>query len=593
MTSSSWTLPSHFRQTRKGKILHIVSELYVRDDLGLGFTIPSQVSIKHNSLAINIQGSAHRINDREELISILVEPLFEQSNLDSVKWTKKKIRLVIVDTNVLLHNLDILEHRSFAISNIIIPQTALAECRNRNYAAYSRVLDLFRAASSNVEGKNRCVIFFPDRHCSQIRVSNNLVAPRNTPNDENDEFIRNVALFYGEEMYGSGVEVILLTDDSQCRDKAIQEQRTLMIECNHAYALEFETKGSDDGSLYYYPRSVRHHISELEKEDPNLSLSDLVAQFSSFNVGSQTDIQQSYVPHLALEDVSVGIKAGRYFQGVIRAERGRYDQCYVTMKQGDERVAISIIGYNDINRAIDGDIVVIEIHPLELWRVAGDIPGIETSRSDLKEGKVGIPSETAEPSICDEENVIDCVEVSVPSASMLKRPTGKVVGIIRRNFRQNYCGSIYAFEEVDGNVTHDGHKSERDLITSQFEKVHSDGSFTCVMFACDARIPPILFRTMRRDNLLGKRILVAIDSWPADSRFPLGHYVETLGDVGLKEVETEVLLYEHKIPCDPFPAKVMRGMFDSNIVTMSFDRRIDCLFAFLGPRLLTTRRLQN
>ncbi len=53
-----------------------------------------------------------------------------------------------------------------------------------------------------------------------------------------------------------------------------------------------------------------------------------------------------------------------------------------------------------------------------------------------------------------------------------------------------------------------------------------------------------------------KRILIAIDSWPADSPFPLGHYVKTMGDTGSKDVETEVLLHEHNIPCDPFPAKV-------------------------------------
>ena len=47
-----------------------------------------------------------------------------------------------------------------------------------------------------------------------------------------------------------------------------------------------------------------------------------------------------------------------------------------------------------------------------------------------------------------------------------------------------------------------------------------------------------------------------MDSWPADSEFPLGHYVQTLGAAGTKDTETQVLLQEFRIPCEPFPAKV-------------------------------------
>eukprot|EP00957_Ditylum_brightwellii_P088250 6723226-Ditylum_brightwellii.AAC.1 len=103
-------------------------------------------------------------------------------------------------------------------------------------------------------------------------------------------------------------------------------------------------------------------------------------------------------------------------------------------------------------------------------------------------------------------------------------------------------------------------KTEREKITSENEIEHPDGTTTCVFFAVDNRVPPILIRTTQRDRLLGKRLLVAIDSWPAESKYPLGHYVKTIGDAGKKDVETEVLLHEHDIPCDPFPAKPWEGM---------------------------------
>ena len=48
-----------------------------------------------------------------------------------------------------------------------------------------------------------------------------------------------------------------------------------------------------------------------------------------------------------------------------------------------------------------------------------------------------------------------------------------------------------------------------------------------------------------------------MDSWPADSPYPLGHYVRTIGLAGSKDVETQVLLHilqcqsgeVHKVCC--------------------------------------------
>jgi exosome complex exonuclease DIS3/RRP44 len=90
-----------------------------------------------------------------------------------------------------------------------------------------------------------------------------------------------------------------------------------------------------------------------------------------------------------------------------------------------------------------------------------------------------------------------------------------------------------------------------------YEAEHTDGTTTCVFFPMDKRIPPILIRTSQRDRLLFQRILVSMDSWPSESPLPLGHYVKAIGLAGSKDVETEVLLQQHKIPHEAFPAAVM------------------------------------
>lgn len=48
--------------------------------------------------------------------------------------------------------------------------------------------------------------------------------------------------------------------------------------------------------------------------------------------------------------------------------------------------------------------------------------------------------------------------------------------------------------------------------------------------------------TRQAAQLMDQRLVVCLDAWEADSRYPVGHYVRTLGPIGDKETETEVRL---------------------------------------------------
>jgi exosome complex exonuclease DIS3/RRP44 len=54
-----------------------------------------------------------------------------------------------------------------------------------------------------------------------------------------------------------------------------------------------------------------------------------------------------------------------------------------------------------------------------------------------------------------------------------------------------------------------------------------------------------------------KRIVVAVDGWDERSSYPRGHYVRTIGPIGDRAAETEVVLIEHDIPTRPFSADVL------------------------------------
>lgn len=75
-----------------------------------------------------------------------------------------------------------------------------------------------------------------------------------------------------------------------------------------------------------------------------------------------------------------------------------------------------------------------------------------------------------------------------------------------------------------------------------------DGGRAHALFVSkDRRIPKIRIQTRQLGNLLDKRIIVAVDSWDRLSRYPTGHYVRTIGEIGDRDTETEVCLICHSL----------------------------------------------
>lgn len=484
-----------FRQTRKrGKIFKTVMEQYVRDDLGLGcYFVDDGENKKTRRVKDAVVGKPRDIASSVDLLSLLHKD-------DDAKSTT----LVICDTNVLLHNLDVLEQAP--IRNLVIPQTSLQECRSNQLTAYDRTVELLRAV-----GNQRLVLFFADQHHSATAH----VKTEISKNDENDARIRLTADFYGRQLRGSSVSVVLLTDDAASRREASSESKGV-----------------------YQARSVRSFVQELEKRNPKLALSDLVANYGP-SVHQQSESAKEYFPkHLESVELTRRVQSGALHRGVFRSAPDGMGR--VTIRKDDERVGVTITEWGDRNRAVDGDVVAIALNPLDKW-----LSGVAASKQSIHEDSVvGIASDTAEPTDSELTNVPDFLSINDIDSL---RPTGKVVGIIRRNFA-TYCGSIYSAGAVN---------ASRESIAKECQTENADGSTTCVFFAVDKNIPPILMRTTQRERLTGMRIEVAMDSWPVTSPYPLGHYVRTLGEAGSKDVETEVLLQEHKIPHEPFPAKVL------------------------------------
>ena len=211
---------------------------------------------------------------------------------------KEAATYVVPDANVILHQLDVLEHRDVncaQLDRLVIGRTVAAEVRARDRRCYRRLLALVRD---------------PARRILTLHHASPTPLPREAMNDANDRAIRDAAARV-KEVCG---DCILATDDADNRRKAKQSQLRAL--------------------------STLELCAFVEP-----SLSDRVCR--NDDDGASSD--QVYAPHRPPQELTTGVAAGTFTRGVFRATsafRGRV---------GD----VSIEGSN-CNRAFDGDEVVVE-----------------------------------------------------------------------------------------------------------------------------------------------------------------------------------------------------------------------------------------
>ncbi|XP_073520066.1 exosome complex exonuclease RRP44 [Phyllobates terribilis] len=436
------------KKTRSGGILKVVREHYLRDDITCG---------------------CHGCEGCQQESPVLqMEPVLQSSLCESPHY-------ILPDTNVLLHQVDILEDP--VIQNVILLQTVLQEVRCRSAPVYKRIRDM----TNNPE---KYFYTFTNEHHRETYIEQE---QGENANDRNDRAIRTAAQWYGNHLKKSAnlknLQVLLITNDRGNKEKAVKEG-VMAFTCEE------------------YIKSL---IANPELVDRLACVSD-----------EKNDIESGRIifsEHLPLSKLQQGIKSGIYVQGTFRASRDNFLEATVWV-HGDsgENKEILLQGLRSINRAMHEDVVAVELLQKDNWVAPSSVVLQDEGESDDIE------------SVEEKEKMLQSTE------NKSVKPSGRVVGIIKRNWRP-YCGML--------------------------AKSHIKESTRHLFTPADRRIPRIRIETRQSSTLEGQRIIVAIDGWPKNSRYPNGHFVKNLGAAGDKETETEVLLLEHDVPHQPFSQAVL------------------------------------
>lgn len=404
-----------------------------------------------------------------------------------------------------MNALDVFEQTS-AFYDVIILQTVLEELRNRSLPLYNRLIGLTKSEDK------RFYVFF-----NEFRLETHVVREAGESiNDRNDRAVRKAVHWYGRHLRqaikaaGGRSEncpaVVMLSDDR-----------------------ENLRKSKEDGIA---ASSFRQYVEGLEDADRLLDmLSSAAENRDSRDAKAAENVYQAYY---TASKMATGVKNGTLHQGIFNLSPYNYLEGSVHVPAFEK--SLIILGREYINRSIHGDVVVIEVLPKDQWKAPSTkIVEEETlnknENADAEDGEAVV---TAQEKRALQEEV---KKAQKKSTEGLPQPTAKVVGVVKRNWRQ-YVGHV------------------DDASVSQSVK-QGRAQQTVFLVPMDKRIPKIRVRTRQAGELLGKRVLVTIDSWDRDSRYPVGHFVRSLGDLETKGAETEALLLEYDVQYRPFPKTVL------------------------------------
>lgn len=233
---------------------------------------------------------------------------------------------------------------------------------------------------------------------------------------------------------------------------------------------------------------VSENIYDILKHSP-------LIDYLPVRVPAGPELYPEYLPY---QQFFALVKSGDLFEGVFHVLRDDQSKAWVSINKGvKQEMQVSVIGLN-ANRAIDGDIVAVEL-----------LSGMDT------DGKI------------EEDEGVDVIVTGKNVKKALPSLQGRVVGVFKRKAK-NYCGSIQRTGENLGCKE------------------------ICVFSPINPKIPQILMYLEHPHLLENQRVSVEIDCWDIFSQYPKGHLVRVIGDISRLETESEVILLEHDVIIKPF-----------------------------------------
>ena len=311
--------------------------------------------------------------------------------------------------------------------------------------------------------------------------------------------------------------------------------------------------------------------------------------------GNQQQRKTLFTPYLPQATLPALLGDGQLVAGVLRVNKKNRSDAYVTTTDLD--ADIFICGSKDRNRALEGDLVAVEL--LDVDEVWGQKREKEEKKkrkdnADPRGGSIAVNDATTQPESSNEGGIRrrgslrqrptqkknDDVEVEGQSLLLMEEEeindeqkplyAGHIVAVIERVAGQMFSGSLGLLRPSSA-ATKEKQEAERQARegnSGRPQPERQDKPKIVWFKPTDKRVPLIAIPTeqaprdfVEKHQDYADRIFVAcIKRWPITSLHPFGTLVEQLGVMGELKVETDALLRDNNFGPDDFSDAVIKNV---------------------------------
>lgn len=282
-----------------------------------------------------------------------------------------------------------------------------------------------------------------------------------------------------------------------------------------------------------------------------------------------------FAPYLPQGSLPALLAAGKLVVGVLRVNKRNRSDAYVATDVLD--ADIYICGSKDRNRALEGDIVAVELLDVdEVWGSKKE----KEEKKRKKEENAAYDQGFKQAAARKNDKKKDDVEVEGQGMVLFddeevtdeQKPTyaGHVVAVVERMTGQLFSGQLGVLRPSSA-ATKEKQEAERreregDHAESETFRRPNDRPKIVWFKPTDKRVPLIAIPTEQAPNdfidrpeAYAEKLFVAtIKRWPITSLHPFGALVDELGTIGDIEVETSALLKDCNFPTEDFAEATMR-----------------------------------
>lgn len=336
-----------------------------------------------------------------------------------------------------------------------------------------------------------------------------------------------------------------------------------------------------------------------------LQNSQHAAQAQSQQNQSQQQQQRKtlFTPYLPQASLPPLLSNGSLVQGILRVNKKNRSDAYVTTVDGLLEADIFICGSKDRNRALEGDLVAVELLDVdEVWsqkrekeekKKRKDITdtrsgstnangdgnnnsGLNNGGGSINNGNEGGLRRRGSLRQRPTQKKNDDVEVEGQSLLLVEEEeindeqkplfAGHIVAVVERIAGQMFSGTL-GLLRPSSQATKD--KQDADRNNSRHGDNRNQDKPKIVWFKpTDKRVPLIAIPTEQapRDfvdnhqNYADRIFVACIKRWPITSLHPFGTLVELLGHMGEVKTETDALLRDNNFASDEFSDAVSRSI---------------------------------